>query len=376
MRRWSRNFAVQSIWLGLSALGVALVVLPAAVLAKETRTFVVGYFGQATYSQDNDCANGINPDVTVQYLKNLRDLGYTPAQIDALSRKSNDAGGGIGEIMKERGRIDGKPVNAYTYPAAVIDPKLHALTGKYAYGFNLDGRGADAPQAFEDPETHETGVDNQLARAFGCMRPFRGSLAGRPTYWAWAWGQLKDSQPAWLISIVGEDLTKDGEVKVSFDRALHYLKSNIDGTPRADTTYRIDPDTRSHNVLRGRIKNGVIELTEHGDFRMLQNPMVVNDFRLKNTHMRLKLKPDGSLEGIVGGYQPWADIYSGFASSAPAMEVCITGDVPGLYYLLIKNADAAPDPKTGQNMAISTAYYLEAIPSFVVSPDGKIASGP
>ena len=118
------------------------------------------------------------------------------------------------------------------------------------------------------------------------------------------------------------------------------------------------------------------EVRAHGAFRMLQNPMVVNAFQLTNTKLRIKLKPDGTLEGIIGGYQPWADIYSGFASGAPGMEMCITGDIPGLYYLLKKHADASPDPKTGENMAISTAYHFEAVPAFIVDAGGKLVAGP
>lgn len=359
-----------------SLLAAAYAGLTAAPALAETRTFAVGYFGQATYSQDSDCPTGINPDITVQYIKNLADLGIAQERIDKIAKKTavGEGEAELNELMQYRGRIDGKPVSAYTYPAAVKDPNLHALVGNVAYGFNLDGKVGAGD--FTDPETQETGVDDALARAFGCMRPFRGSLAGKSTYWAWAWGQLKDSQPAWLVTLEGADLTKDGEVTITFDRALHYLKHNIDSTPRHDVTYRIDPDARSHNVLKGRITNGVIEVRAHGAFRMLQNPMVVNAFQLTNTKLRIKLKPDGTLEGIIGGYQPWADIYSGFASGAPGMEMCITGDIPGLYYLLKKHADASPDPKTGENMAISTAYHFEAVPAFIVDAGGKLVAGP
>ncbi len=359
-----------------SLLAAAYAGLTCSSAYAETRTFAVGYFGQATYSQDSDCPLGVNPDVTVQYIKNLSDLGLPQAKIDEIAKKSADAEGNaeLNELMQYRGRIDGKPVSAYTYPAAVKDPNLHALVGHEAYGFNLDGK--TGASDFTDPETKETGVDDALARAFGCMRPFRGTLAGKSTYWAWAWGQLKDSQPAWLITIEGADLSKDGDVTITFDRALHYLKHNIDSTPRHDVTYTIDPDARSHNVLKGRIVNGVVEVHDGGAFRMLQNPMVVNDFQLTNTKLRIKIKPDGTLEGIMGGYQLWADIYSGFASGAPAMEICITGDIPGLYYLLKKHADASPDPKTGENMAISTAYHFEAVPAFIVGADGKLVAGP
>ena len=358
----------------LSALFLGALYSTAA--AAETRTFVVGYFGQATYSRTADCPAGVNPDITAQYLRNLRELGLTQQRVDEITKKVATAGEGeaeLNELMQSRGRVNGKPVSPYIYPAAVKDPNLNPLVGNVAYGFNLDGK--DGANNFKDPETGETGVDDAMARAFGCMLAFRGSLSGRPTYWAWAWGQLKDSQPAWLITIGGGDLNKDGDVTVTFDRALHYVKSNIDGTPRADVTYRVDPDPRSHTSLKGRVNNGVVEITEHGNFRMLQNPLVVNDFQLTNTHMRLKLKPDRTLDGIMGGYQPWADIYSGFASGAPAMEICIIGDIPGLYYLLKKHADALPDPKSGENMGISTAYYLEAVPAFIVSADGKLVAG-
>jgi hypothetical protein len=36
-------------------------------------------------------------------------------------------------------------------------------------------------------------------------------------------------------------------------------------------------------------------------------------------------------------------------------------------------ADAYPDPKTGENMAISAAYAVEAVPAFIVH-DNKTAA--
>ncbi len=335
--------------------------------ALETRSYVVSYFGQAAYSEEGDCPGGINPTIEEQYLKNLAALGYNGTEIEAFAKKAVEEGGNdIERLMYERGRIDGKPINPYVYPETVVDPKLVALTGKYAYGFDLDGRGVDDPDGFTDPETKEAGIDNQFFRAFGCVRPYRGSLAGRPTYWAWAWGQLQDSQPAWLITLSGEDLDKDGEVTVTFDRALEHLKSNSDGSPRHDVSYRIDSDPRSHNVFRGEIRDGVVNVTEHGNFRMLQNPLVAPELNLKSTHFRFKFRRDGSAEGILGGYQPWREIYFAFASGGPAFEVCITGDIVGLYYLLKRNADADANPTTGQNDDISASYQVEAVPAFAV----------
>jgi hypothetical protein len=87
---------------------------------------------------------------------------------------------------------------------------------------------------------------NQLSRAIGCNQNFRGSWDAPSAYGEWIWVQLKDSQPAWLITISGEDIDKDGPVTVRLTRALEYLKSNGDGSPRHFMTYRVDPDPRSH----------------------------------------------------------------------------------------------------------------------------------
>jgi hypothetical protein len=344
----------------------ALAALPAHA---ETRTYVVGWFSQATYSQESDCPGGENPDITKQWLKDLADLGYTPQQIQELAGKEAEgqSGGELRTLMVNRARVNGQPANALAYPEYVKDPQLKASVSKYAYGFNLDGKGASTPKGLEDPQTHEKGVNDELARALGCMRPFRGSLLGRPTYYAWAWGQLKDSQPAWLVTISGESLSKDGPVTITLDRAMEHLRSNVDGSPREDSTYRIDPDPRSHNVLKGELKGHTISVEQPFDFRMLQNPLVAPELKLTRAKFRINLKSDGSLDGILGGYLSWADFYASLASQGPGLEACITGDIPGIYYLLKKHADADPDPKTGQNASISSAFYLEAVPAFIAT---------
>jgi hypothetical protein len=357
--------AAAALWCASVSAAALLFATPAAA---ESRTFVVSFFAQATASKDGDCSKGVNPTIEEQYLLNLRALGYSEAEIAEMKRKDDEGGGQIGPIMMNRGRIDGQPVNAYAHPTAVIDPKLNALDGKLAYGFDMDGKGPNDPDGFVDPETGQRGVDHQAYRALGCMRTFRGSLEGRPTFWDWAWGQLRDSQPAWLITIEGEDLSRDGDVTVTFDRAVEYVASNTDSSPRRDVTYRIDPDPRSHNVYKARIREGVVLLAAPGtaDFRMMQNPLVTPELKLKRLHMRLNISPDGAMKGMLGGYQSWRELYFGLGSSG-TREVCITGDIPGIFYLLRRHADGDPDEKTGENTTISVTYYIEAVPAFAVS---------
>jgi hypothetical protein len=349
---------------GLASAGV----MPQA--SAETRQFAISWFSQATNSNDKDCSKGVHPEIEQIYLRYASKLGATPAQVAEWRKKllQGEDAPDLYELVANRGRIDGKPVNPYTHPAAVVDLEMNGLDGKYSFGFDLDGKGADDPDGFEDPETHQKGIDHQLYRALGCARAFRGSLDGRPTYYAWAWGQLKDSQPAWLITITGDDLSKDGPVTVSIDRALEYIRSNSDGSPRFDMGYRVDPDPRSHNVFRGELKGGEVTLVEHGKLRLLQNPLVAPEFSMTNVHLRLTLKPDRTARGFVGGYQPWHPIYWGIAGVGFGGEQQVTGDVPGYYYLMKRYADADPDPKTGINMSISATYYFEAVPAFVAPP--------
>ncbi len=70
------GFALKAL-LAAGAMTVAGAAVSAPAQALESRTFVVGWFSEATYSQDTDCVGGINPNIDDQYLKNLADLGYT-----------------------------------------------------------------------------------------------------------------------------------------------------------------------------------------------------------------------------------------------------------------------------------------------------------
>ena len=360
----------------LGALFLATIAIAAPGNASaETRSYVVSWFGQATYSQDGDCAGGINPSMDEVYSKNLRDLGHPPAEVEALMKTFN---GGVGqgpiqEFLVNRGRIDGKPVNIYEHPTSEPDPHLHTVTGKYAFGFNLDGRGAASPNSYEDPETHEKGVNNQHFRALGCILSHRALPPDRPTIWAYVWDVLHETMPAWIITLSGEDLNKDGDITVAFDRSLDHASLDAGGNTRADSTFRIDPDPREHNVFRGRIKDHVVSI-EPAELHLMADPYFVTIFDLMQTHLRLKMKPDGTLAGIIGGYQDWYLMYYMYGGAGYGIESMVGIDFPGVYYELRRQADAYPDPTTGQNTRISTAYSMEAVPAFTVQPSAAKTS--
>jgi hypothetical protein len=70
---------------------------------------------------------------------------------------------------------------------------------------------------------------------------------------------------------------------------------------------------------------------------------ILTKLDLHNFHARIKIESDGSLSGLIGGYQPWMDIFYMVSS---AMEIQIGLDIPGIYYAFKSLADHAPDPVT------------------------------
>ena len=65
--------------------------------------------------------------------------------------------------------------------------------------------------------------------------------------------------PAWLIEVSGiTDPMNSPDVKVELFRATDHIVRDANSNVRADMSYRTDPDPRSHNVLHGHIKEGVL----------------------------------------------------------------------------------------------------------------------
>ncbi|MGE4063988.1 MAG: hypothetical protein AB7E79_11535 [Rhodospirillaceae bacterium] len=343
----------------------AFAALPTAANALERRSYAMAWFTAAMNSSDNDCPGGVHPPIQEQYHKNLLDLGYPPAEAAKLIEAyvAGDDNEQVSDIMLMRGRIDGKPVNGYAHPGAVVDPQLTTVIAKEGFGFNLDGK--DGPLNFTDPLTKETGVDNQLSRALGCSNPFRGTYNVRPGLWLFRWSTMRDTTPAWLMTLEGEDLDKDGPITITFDRAMEHLIFNGDGEARPDITYRADTDPRNHTVLKGEIKDGIIRITEHGKMQLMQDILGGGQLVLDKVHMRLTRTASGNLDGFLAGYQPWEHLYFEIAQGGPASEDMSTGELPGKWHAMRKMADYDPDPKTGQNRAISATWRVEFVPVFV-----------
>jgi hypothetical protein len=84
----------------------------------------------------------------------------------------------------------------------------------------------------------------------------------------------------------------------------------------------------------------------------------------------LEMKPDGSLTGYVGGYRPWEAVYKGWVNArGTVIEVLTWVQLPAVYYALRRNADYSPTG--GEKTHISFAMRIDALPAFVMAPDGN-----
>ncbi len=353
-----------------SSLAALAGLMTGAASAAETRSYVVSYFYDANYSDGkSDCPNGLNLSAIDFYRRDLAKAGHSHDEIET-ALKDFPGEGGLKQpwvpLVVTRG--NGKD-NVYANPTTMPDPGLIEVTGKYAYGFNLDGKGAASPNSFEEPDTHEQGVDNQLYRVMGCIRSYRGlPPPGRPSLVENLWDVLRDVIPAWLVTVTAPNgFDKDGPVTITFDRSLDRITRDASGTAaQADMTFRIDPDPRSHNELKGEIKSGVVSADPSSHLHMILDPYEFPELDLTQMHMRMVTNPDRTVRVVIGGYMPWMTYYYGLADQGHIKEYAASIDVPAVYYALKRAADADPDPKTGENRRISSAFLIEAVPAFVV----------
>ena len=342
----------------------------------ETRGYVISMVHTATYVDEQTCPNGTNgsrPDVLIRRV--MAD-GYD--QDEAIRILNNDGrddegrlvgtaftlGGGAarGGIQSWNG-LDFSPANS---PGALPDPNARNAQGRFAYGLNLDGK--VGPDSWQHPDTGELGIDNQMWRVLGCWDGYHVNKPVNPYNETIAWDTAVDAMPAWLISISGEDLSQDGDVTVTFDRALNIPLRDAYGSIMSGASFAVDSNPRSHNEFKGHIKDRMLTI-EPGDFYIQGESQFYPHLQLTGTKLRFELKEDGSIEGHLGGYQPWRDYYH-YLSVRGETDGMV--DLIGIFYDLKRFSDAVPDPVTGENTAISAAYFIEAVPAFHVDGQGAM----
>jgi hypothetical protein len=262
-------------------------------------------------------------------------------------------------------------------------PGLPPLQSRYAWGLNLDGDDGSgssrqegcAHQNFTSPDG-ETGIDNESYRAMGCSfgRRAEAPAAEQDNRLRGINGFLASGEFTQVLLLRGVDsLDHDDDVEVIYgntpDRPV--IDSNSDYVWGTSFTIS-DKAPRERNRLRGRIVNGVltteptlIKLTQTwGQSRERDLRGHRSRWTLYSGRLRLSFQLDGTLKGLVGGYQPMYEFIQ--APSIGGMGSLMAGiDCARTYNSLKRLADGVRDPKTGECTAISTAIELKAVPAFV-----------
>ena len=348
----------------VAALALCTVVF-SGVAGAETRGYVISDFHTATYADKLSCIHGSNGTSVDIRRRVLLRMGYTTARANQLLIDEKDnAGVSVEDLLLHRG-VHSSKVDPYNNPQDAVDPKIKLAGGRYAPGFDLDD---DPNTGFEDPESHQRGVDNNLFRALGCFDSYHLNLPTHPMYEHVMWDTLFDTMPAWVIYVTGRTLTANGPVEVTFDRATQHPRRNTSGGALVNTTFLVETPSRSKSTFTGEIRDGFIYIN-NGTMSLEGESPILTKLDLHNYHARIKIESDGSLSGLIGGYQPWMDIFYMVSS---AMEIQIGLDIPGIYYAFKSLADHAPDPVTGNNLEISGAYRIVAVPAFLASLNGAV----
>ena len=261
-----------------------------------------------------------------------------------------------------------KGIETYVNPFAAPDPGQPEVTGKIADGFNLDGK--IKANDFVSPDG-ERGIDNALYRAWGCDPAYRGPATA--TLDLRENTQMREGLYTVVIRVSGsQDPQNDNDATLEIGYSPDKIVKDAAGNVAPRYSYRIVKSVQ-YTKLKARIKDGVVE-TEQAD--EVHAPRIgwfydqMGDADFHQGRVRLKIAADGNTTGLVGGYRDWRDLLAENTFSQTGAEQGIRDheDAVALYYAVKRNADGMTDPKTGQNMGISMAYRIEAVPAHVVDP--------
>jgi hypothetical protein len=172
-----------------------------------------------------------------------------------------------------------------------------------------------------------------------------------------------------VVSGEGKDPLNDRNVQVGFYLSNDKMVKDGNGEIARDYTFRIRPHAKYEAIFPARTVNGTIVSKAPADVT-LREASYGQELELLRARINLRMLPDGSLQGHVGGYRPWMPVYQGWVNArGPVIESLTWVQLPSVYYALQRNADFSPKGAT-EKTHISFALRIDAIPAFVMTPDG------
>jgi hypothetical protein len=333
--------------------------------------FVFSTFVDAVYPGMQDaCPNGTANMVRDNFLSTL-----PPAERERLLKPENEP-----ELTKDWKAYGFSPdhrMNVCGNYDKFDHPLYKTVQSKIAYGVNLDGDASgESPhdpyvcphQKFTSP-MGEKGIDNQYYRAMGCERNHRGPDGKIGDILIGDKSALMSDYTIVMILRNVHSLVNDDNVEVilasSQDKPIVDTQQNF----IRNASYQVTTNPHWRNVLHGHIVNGVLT-TDPKDVvleRQLGNRPrgVPTDWNFARSRLQFAFKPDGTLDGVIGGYVPlimyMLQAIGGSAGSVTVADI----DCASQYRTIKALADGERDPATGQCNRISSAMHIEAVPAYV-----------
>lgn len=340
------------------------------------------YYGAkaGTMEAGTDCPKGTTPDN--DYSQLLKTTWRSDAEVAKVLKPATLEINGSFNSNREfllssalRYRGFRRDIDTWVNPFAAPDPGMQQVTGKIAEGFDLDN---NPKTGFIGPDG-EKGIDNNLYRVMGCGMAYRGKA-----FSAYLSTRANDKMLEGLFGIVvrlsgTQDPMNDDNAIVEIGYTPDRIIKDPVGNVVPDYSYRI-ARAAQYTKLSVRIRNGVIETQGGVDIRMPVFSWFENnrgEIEFYKGRLRLRMNPDSSLNGLVGGYVDWRDYYGrdtfDTSSSAGTRETYYHENQLAKYYALKRNADGLPDPKTGQNMGISAAFRLTGVRAYIRDTSRAVA---
>lgn len=331
--------------------------------------FVVQEFVPPVIQGQDACPQGPALKIKDQYLASLPE-----AERVRLSLKENEP-----ELTKRwQATVFGAGgTNICSQPDMFDRPLLRTVQSRNAWGLDLD-KDAESEscehEEFSTPDGRD-GIDNQEYRVMGCTLEWRGKdgVAGdiasgmRQFHASGEWTQV--------ILLRGvNSLVHDADVEVIYANTADRPPADSKGNFLRGASFAVnDTAPRHRNVLKGQIENGVLTTSPQdirlaqtwgqGGARDIRGTRSRYDFR--RARLRLVFQPDGSLQGLVGGYRPVFDVIQSPSIGGFGAATTAGIDCAAMLGTLRKHADGVRDPKSGKCTAVSSAMRLSAVPAFV-----------
>ncbi|HEY2752490.1 hypothetical protein [Phenylobacterium sp.] len=354
---------------------MAITSLTPAVAHPWTKTYVVEWSEAAFYygakegviAPGTDCPKGTNPDI--DWVKVMVDAGYTKEEATWLRNPANPTRSAIHSQnqMAFRGK---DRANVYANPTSTPESgEFLPVSGAVAEGLNLDG---DERTGFSGL-AGEKGVDNNFYKALGCWKYLRGPQRQANGNQSQN-GYMRDGRFTTVIVVSGQgpDPMNDPKVTVGFYDSPDAMVKDGNGNIARDYTFRIRPSAKYEVLFPAKTAGGEIVSTEAAKDAWFREPSYAREVELLKAQLRLKMQPDGSLKGYIGGYRPWRPVYQSWVDArGPVIEELMWVRLPDIYYALRRYADYSPAGPRGEKTHISYAMRVEALPAYVMTPDAK-----